>query len=412
VAPRSANAFDDSIGVGTHPSYTNTPGHAAGPEGEARTAGLMDDAGIRHVRNEVVTNVDPTFSGQVAANAESWPLRGIKSLWGVGRCSVAVFEGNLRARLDKIAQIDHDLSTGLESTNEPDNDYPGNQCFEDWSNRERLWAAHISQTKDAHPDAVIRALPVLGPSFVHASSAATIGDLTQWIDFGNTHPYSGCTSPNPQHVQQNGIDNYAAAAPGKPVMATEVGFHTAVNTTETPVQPPCDERTGGIYTLRTVLEHFKVGVARTYLYEAIDLELNPARDRSEENFGLLRADFSPKPAYTYLKNLLTVTASSPGETLTPLKMNIEQKPDDLRSQLLRKANGDYVIALWRHASVWNRDQRTPLSVPAAPVRISLPTASSVSRVLPNSGSSGTALPITDRRVTVDVGADAVLLVVN
>jgi len=122
---------------------------------------------------------------------------------GVGRCSVAVFEGNLRARLDKIAQIDHDLSTGLESTNEPDNDYPGNQCFEDWSNRERLWAAHISQTKDAHPDAVIRALPVLGPSFVHASSAATIGDLTQWIDFGNTHPYSGCTSPNPQHVQQN-----------------------------------------------------------------------------------------------------------------------------------------------------------------------------------------------------------------
>jgi hypothetical protein len=36
----------------------------------------------------------------------------------------------------------------------------------------------------------------------------------------------------------------------------------------------------------------------------------------------------------------------------------------------------------------------------------------VSRVLPNSGSSGTALPITDRRVTVDVGADAVLLVVN
>jgi len=412
VVPRSANAFDDSIGVGTHPSYTDTPGHAAGPGGEARTAGLMDDAGIRHVRNEVVTNVDPTFSAQVAANAEAWPLRGIKSLWGVGRCSVAIFEGNLRARLDKIAQIDHDLSTGLESTNEPDLDIPSNQCFEDWPNRERLWAAHISQTKDAHPDAVIRGLPVLGPSFVGASSASTIGDLTQWIDFGNTHPYSGCTSPTPQHVQQNGINNYAAAAPGKPVMATEVGFHTAVNTSEPGAQPPCDERTGGIYTLRTVLEHFKVGVARSYLYEAIDLFPNPARDRSEENFGLLRADFSAKPAYSYLKNLLAVTASSSGETLTALKMNVEQQPADLRSLLLRKANGDYILALWRHASVWDRDQRIPKSVAAEPVRISLPSANSVSRVLPNSGTSGTPLTISDRRVTLDVGGDAVLLVVR
>jgi hypothetical protein len=86
----------------------------------------------------------------------------------------------------------------------------------------------------------------------------------------------------------------------KPLVATEVGFHTALNTSEPGAQPPCDERTAAVYTLRTVLEQCKFGIRRSFLYELIDLWPDPAKAHAEWNFGLLRNDMTPKPAFTAL----------------------------------------------------------------------------------------------------------------
>ena len=76
----------------------------------------------------------------------------------------------------------------------------------------------------------------------------------------------------------------------KPLWATEAGYHNAVNARDG--QPPVSERAGAIYTLRTVLEHFKAGIDRTYLYEAVDF-WPTGRRKPNWNFGLLRNDMSP-----------------------------------------------------------------------------------------------------------------------
>jgi len=402
VTPKSAFALNDSVGVATHPTYLDTV-HAQ----ENAIAQKIAAAGIRHVRNGMAISVDPYWNQLVWANMRAWSSHALISSWSVDRCAVSSTAGHtVRMYLDKIAEIDGDLSSAIEGTNEVDL-----LCSQDWVSRERLYVPRLYQEVKGHPDPVIRSLPVLGPSFAF-NGASEIGDISGWIDFGNTHPYSGCMSPTPQHVQQYGIDRYAPAGGTKPIIVTEVGFHTAIASTEPYIQPPCDERTGGVYTLRTVLEHFKLGIKRSYLYEAIDLWPNPQRDRSEWNFGILRNDLSAKPAYTYLKNLLATTRSTDTAALTPLKLKVEQGPSDLRTLLLRQADGDYVLALWRHASVWTRDQRQPIPVLPAQVKVSLPTTSSVARVQPHESTVETPVPLTDRRVTLDVAGDAMLLVIR
>lgn len=401
VTASPAASFRNSIGVATHPTFFDTV-HAR----EDAIAQKIADAGIRHVRNSMAYSNDAAWNQTVWANMATWGAHGIVSSWMVDRCEVnrpGNTHTSIREYLDKIAQLDSNLSSAIEGTNEVDH-----FCTGGFPAAERDWIQRLYQEVRAHPDPLIRSLPVLGPSFAHGG-AAQLGDMSPWVDFGNTHPYAACGSPTPTHVQQNGIDAYQPVAPGKPVIVTEVGFHTAVNAAVGDGQPPCDERTAGVYTLRTVLEHFKLGIARSYLYEAVDLWPNPARNQPESNFGLLRNDLTPKPAYTAVKNLLTtVGAEAPPAVLRPLGMVVEQQPADLRTLVLARGDGTYVVALWRHASVWNRDQRVPLTVASSPVRLLL-DAEAVTAVRPMDSPAEAPVALDHRRVTVGVAGDPVLL---
>ena len=55
---------------------------------------------------------------------------------------------------------------------------------------------------------------------------------------------------------------------------------------------------------RLLLEHFMRGEQRFYSYELIDEFVDPEQTNPEANFGLLRRDLTPKPAYTAMKTLL------------------------------------------------------------------------------------------------------------
>jgi hypothetical protein len=404
VTPGSAFAFGDSIGVATHPTYFGTV-----HDQEDRIAQAIADAGIRHVRSGMAISDNDGWNERAWTNMRAWPEHGIVSSWGVDRCSVNwENQGHtVREYLDKIAEIDGDLSSAIEGTNEV-NKY----CAEGWVERERDYMASLYRQVNRHPDPVIRSLPVIGPSFARAGAAAQLGDVRRWLDVRNTHPYTGCLSPTPEHVQRYGIDDYEPAGGSKPVFATEVGFHTAVASRNPGEQPPCDERTAGVYTLRTVLEHFKAGIRRTYLYEAIDLWPDPAREKASWNFGILRNDFSPKPAYTSLQNLLATTRSGEAVELAPLPLEVERGPGDLRELLLRRADGAYVLALWRQISVWDRDARQALPVEPSRVEVNVPSARSVAKVEPHVSADEQKLPIENGRVGFDVAGDAVLLVIR
>jgi hypothetical protein len=47
-----------------------------------------------------------------------------------------------------------------------------------------------------------------------------------------------------------------------------------------------------VYTLPTLLEHYKAGIRRTFLYELIDYWPDPGEADAEKHFGLLRPRLS------------------------------------------------------------------------------------------------------------------------
>jgi hypothetical protein len=214
----------------------------------------------------------------------------------------------------------------------------------------------------------LRGIKVLGPALVDPRSRAALGNQSAWLDRGNIHPYTGASSPTPEHI----FSEYALGSRvsgSKPVVASEAGFHTSLVAT-TGDQPAADEPTAAVYSVRTVLENFVDGIERTYFFELI----NPFNDpfNSQANYGLLRNDFSPKPAFTALKNLLAMLGTSRPATPAPLPFTLAGDTSDLRRLVLQQADGSHLLILWRTASVWNRDTKQRLAVAPKRYTVTVP----------------------------------------
>jgi hypothetical protein len=78
--------------------------------------------------------------------------------------------------------------------------------------------------------------------------------------------------------------------------ATETGYHNAISN-----ELGISDGAAGKYIPRLLLGNFKRNIVRTYLYELVNQSSDPNDDQS--NFGLLRFDGSPKPAFTTIKNM-------------------------------------------------------------------------------------------------------------
>jgi hypothetical protein len=367
---RSAAAFHDSVGVSTHIVYYST----AYGSWEQLVARLRE-LGVRHLRDGTYANPVPQWrkwNERYYQAVEYAADQGMRFNFGLGNPGyeagtldqlVAVVGGRLRRAAEAV-----------EGPNEFDHFVGGRR----WPKRLAAYSRALYRKVKAHPS--LRTLPVVGPSLAQSDGPRRVGDLSPWLDVGNIHPYAGGAAPRPSWVAAD-RRRVAPLSGGKPVWATEAGFHNAVNAREG--MPPVSERAGAIYTLRTLLEHFKAGINRTYLYEAVDFWPDARRRNPTWNFGLLRNDLTPKPAFAALKNLLSLTEDTARpRRLRPLRVNLTTRAPDVRQLVLQKADGSYLVTLWRLASVWDRDRRGAQAVRGRSVAVEIPRAGRVSRANP------------------------------
>ena len=150
------------------------------------------------------------------------------------------------------------------------------------------------------------------------------GELTDYVDWGNFHPYPGGGNPFSFPAPYAGLkkyywhgsfpsinlDEYPYAfntyhppyAP-KPMASTETGYST--------YSGGASERTHAKYIPRLYAEYFRLGIKRAYVYEFIDEFKDPNKTNREANFGSLRRDTSAKPGYTALKSLIALLRNYP-----------------------------------------------------------------------------------------------------
>jgi hypothetical protein len=358
--------------------------------------------GVAHVRDGVYGNPAMQWRDWNEAYYRAVELaaaRGIRFDVGMGRPGSET--GTLDELLDVVEGRLRNAVEALEAPNEFDYFVGGPT----WTTRLSAYVRSLYRKVKARPS--LRRLPVVGPSLVGARAPEQLGDHRSWLDLGNIHPYTGGASPTPDALSAE-IDRMRPVSGSKPVWATEAGFHNALNATSG--QPPVSEAAGAVYVLRTFLENFKGGIARTYAYELADEKPEPALRDPEHHFGLLRSDFSPKPAFTALKNLLTIVGTDTrAPSLRPLRVTFSATVPDLRRLVLRKADGSYLVALWRLASVWDRDRRRPLAVDPLPVTVDLPDAARVTRADPIASADERAVRRTGTRVVLDLAGSPIVL---
>ncbi len=363
TAAKPADSFVDSIGVNTHTAYDWT----AYGSGFDLVKQRLSELGVRHIREVLVPEKPEQYQrlNELAAiGIRSTLVLGDPANGSEGLSElVSTASGELAGSLD-----------ALEGPNEFDS-----RGGSGWA--PQLAAYQQQLYSEAKADPALSGVPVVGPSILHRSSQEELGNVSGSLDYGNIHPYPFGEPP------ESNIESQLAKATlnsgGKPVMATESGYNTALNSHEE--HPPVSEAAMATYMPRLFLSYFESGIARTFSYELVDEKPNPDLSEQEEHFGLLRNDFSEKPAFIALRNLIEIV-KDPGPAFAPSSLAYSTGGDttDLHQVLLQKRDGSFYLALWRASSVWNLDQRTPIAASSEPVELELPASTArVDRYLPN-----------------------------
>jgi len=250
-----------------------------------------------------------------------------------------------------------------------------------------LMMADIYSTIKA--DSVLSQYPIIGASWPQATGCPfnTTNSLAQYVDWGDMHPYP---TTNWYEVPQayagvsnyygytndpiNTIGDYAPdpyvwnmyypAYSPKPMAFSETGYST--------IQGGITETVHGKYIPRLFLENFRLGIKRTCIYELYDEGTD--KTNGEENFGLVRFNFTVKPAYSVVKGLLGLL-SDPGSTFSPapLNINVTVSPvgDYTRTQYVhhltfQKRDGTYYIVLWHEIALMNVYVTPYVNLPTPP----------------------------------------------
>jgi hypothetical protein len=378
----SAAAFVDSIGVVTHLSYVGTAYERRGD-----VLARLQELGVRHIRDAA-----PGATGPAAD--------------GLREASAAGIDGTLGAdiSIDPARWVSDSVSVmgdhvaAFEAPNEVDNA------------GDPEWPAKLRDYMTRLAAAVRKQAPgtaVIGPSLVNPASRSSLPHGLPGLF--NAHPYSGGLLPEP--TLDLAIDEWHATAPHRKAVFTESGYHTALAATLG--QPPASEAAAAVYIPRLLLTAFGAHVSRTFIYELVDVRPDPALGDPVQHWGLLRNDFSPKPAFTAVKTLIAAVRSSPGPGPDGrLRWSLKTDGDDPVERLvLARADGSRVIALWRPVSVWDRDARQ--SVDPGQVGVEVSFEGREARDLSVWRPSVSAAPITRlgraRRIPLQLAGDVVLI---
>jgi hypothetical protein len=336
VTPGSATAFADSVGVNVHLSYFDT----AYNDFTTLKQKLLD-SGIRRIRDSACAGCVEQQNRLLALGAAGVKADFIMRQPG-SPDSMASLVGLVAGRLRSMV-------ASVEGANEFD---LSGQA--DWTGKLRSWQQDLYTRVKADPR--LAGVPVLGPSLVWSQDYAAAGDLSQYMDCGNIHPYSGGAVPTASLA--GNLASLKITSSAKPVCATEAGYTNAVATTGGHL--PASEKAAAAYVPRLFLDFFSRGVRSTYLYELVDERPDPSNRDAEQHFGLLRSDYSEKPAFTTLKRLLQLVR--PDQQATPAALRYTATgPSDLRQLLLQQDAHHQVLVLWRDLSVYDPSARQDLS---------------------------------------------------
>ncbi len=303
---------------------------------------------------------------------------GLKWLMSVIPENWSMSEAELRAALVHIRNNAADLCIGIEGINEPNHNRDGSPLRPDWPRLTVGYQRVIKTFLDGTPS--MAAAVSVGPSLQMGADdpspdffALRDAGLAPYLDYAGLHNYPKGWAP--QNLVDQRLGWVRDAWGNVPTWVTETGYNTALGTPLVPDGPgPVPEDVAATYGPRSVLEYWQRG-CRAARFQLLDRP-NPANDVVLYNFGIFEntgntpSTWSPKAEFTTMQGFLTslrdtATAYSP----PPVNVGV-QGPQNLKWLAVGKSGGSQTLLLYRSAPVWNPNDRTRRTVPAANVTVS------------------------------------------
>jgi hypothetical protein len=348
---RPAADLVDSIGICTHFGHRDTP-YA---DRYAEVAAALSGLGLRHIRDEAIVTT--------AESLDVVQYRRIRELAAAGfRFSMICFDPTNRyvftapSLADRIFEACGGAVDMFEGGNEPD-------LAQDPTRNPLLSAEHQRALyRSVRGDPRLQKVGVAGPSYIQGA-VALAQDLSAACDFGNIHPYPGMEHPETTGPGQ--LQKFIAASRrifgDRPVMATETGYHCAVQTTKSHL--PVSEAIKARYMPRLLLWAFLQGVRRTYIYElASSFDRGPADP--ESSFGLMDYRLNRTPAYEAVRNLLSICLRNGGAAgsggVAPAQVGFSTQDADRHHLFLTTPDGGVLMPVWLGIPGWRSGPRTAL----------------------------------------------------
>lgn len=365
--PSRAYDFHHMIGVNVHVSYTDTS-YGNTPQD---MSDILGDIGIMHVREGVSHPVSTYVTGWVNT---FYSEHGIKALLVFdpreGGLTAAQLSGTV---MDNIKTAMPNAWDFIEGPNEMDINWgPG------WDTVFHDYHVALKAARDASSTATN--IPIVLGSIVQGFNLYSLpeGDYTSYVDYGMGHWYFNAQPPSWEdgaYGAVSRIDWSHWLAPGKDVVLTEFGYHSAINN---PGAFPVTEAANAKYHLRAWPLWWNLGaIERAYKYELFDLQDDVYNETwppewgttsytsVESNWGLCHYDHSYKLVATALKRFIALIRDDSGASLTPTNLTYAlgtQNPN-VNSLLLQKSSGVYVLIVWQEVESYNRNTLTDLTVP-------------------------------------------------
>ncbi len=342
----AADRFVDSVGINIRLHHQGLLYQDNFPLTKQRLVEL----GVRHYRDVLV---DTTWTPYYDRHNELGTA-GLKGVFAVHRPDTPV------EALRRFPLLVGSAFEAYEAVNEYDNGP------KDWVRILNESLVRLHSTKESP---AVAGFPIYGPSMAFSNRLAQLGDVSRYFDYGNLHIYFAGRHPGTAGwgVTERDFPTYGwhlryarSFFGGKPMVVTESGYmnHPA----------PADaipQDVSGKYMPRLLLEHYRQGFARTYIFELAD-------DGAKFNAGLITRDGAPKPAFRAVQGLLRLLADpGPAMTVTPLRYTVSGASPDLRHMAFQKRDGSYYLALWIERSAYDVPAKRPVTVAPATVGIAV-----------------------------------------
>jgi hypothetical protein len=203
------------------------------------------------------------------------------------------------------------------------------------------------------------------------SAQVGLTQLTGFADYANIHPYSyqGDNSiVGWSYFDGNLGGDYPTWQSDIPRTITELGWPSLVYSQG---DQGVSELAQSILTINSVLNSIKNGFRQIFLYELWDESWgNP--QNTEEHFGLFRHDNSAKPVANVFRTLVGLLKDSGNVTPAPFNYSIDGiQLTTSRNLLFQSSNGNYWLAIYNDAAVWNPMSQTDVRTDPFPLTLTL-----------------------------------------